>query len=180
MSKQCYGLAINKNGVDWVKELASTEEYERYCSYLIWLARQWNLKSVEQFIQYYYGLYYNPEWKPNEQYYQGNRSLEKEPFFDAELDEDIRAFPYRVQAQAHMSGEDSYGYYPVKVNLNGELSRVFNKVTGCYVYNCVTISHVIKPQEIWKRFSGNNTFEKHMTAKKYGYTLASMNWWYRY
>lgn len=180
MSKQCYGMVISKNGTDWVKELASTEEYERYCSYLIYLASQWNLNSVEQFIQYYYSLYYNPEWKPNEQYYQGNRSLSKEPFFDTQLDDGLSGIPYRLQHMAYVyGGEESYGYYLAKIGLSGDLSVTYNKSTNCNVYNCVTIKHVIKPQEIWKNYANNHTYEKHMLNKKYSCTLAKINW-YKY
>ena len=179
MGKQCYGMVINKNGTDWVKELSSTEQYERYCSYLMHVARDWKLNSVEQFIQYFYRLYYNPEWKPNEQYYQGNRSLAQEPFFNKELDDLVQGYTYRLQYMAHMSAKNSYGFYLAKIGLNGKPSTVYNNDTDCYVYTCVTIKHVIKPQEIWKSFSNNHTFEKHMIDKKYGCTLASLKW-YKY
>lgn len=178
MSKQCYGMVISKNGTDWVKELASTEEYERYCSYLVYLARQWKVNTEEKFIQYYYSLYYNPEWKPNEQYYQGNRSMEKEPFFDSDLDDEICGFPDKLQTIARIIGENScgYGYCLAKIGLNGTVSKDYNKATNCFIYNCVTIKHIITPQEIWKSYSNNHTFEKHILDKRYDYALTSIKW----
>lgn len=193
MIKLIYAIVQeNKFGKTKFISFGNTEEYTRYTSYLVALSRHFGVETSQQFDQFYYSFYLNPEWKNNEQYCTRNLPANRANWLDSNLTAKLDQGVLIKTPPLSFTAGNSYINSP---NINNYYNNDFDHVNFKANPDCLTflarvkiivnhlnsdayyqLTEIIKPNKIWREQGQFNTWINIVNKNSYIPDLYTFDW----
>lgn len=194
MIKSIYAIVQqNEFGKSKFISFGNTEEYTRYTAYLIALSRHFGVKTSQQFDQFYYSFYLNPEWKMDEQYCTRSLPNTKATWFDktlaTKLDQGTEVkipFSNVNVINSYINSPNitshNFGIEPDRVEFKAnpdcltflaKVKIITNRLNSNAYYQ---LTEIIKPNKIWREQGQFNTWINIVNKTSYVPDLYAFNW----